>query len=137
MTGSIIISPTSTPSTIVGDSGTEDVGAWARLAWGRVLHSALDAFEWHRLPAGSAIHEHNHTLTEEVYVILCGEAEMQLGDDVRRLGGGDLVATPLNTRHAITNVGDEHLDFLVLEVVPPIIRERLPRNAPVTTGGAR
>lgn len=136
MAGSIIVSPTASPSQIVGSSSAQDVGEWTRLAWGRVLHSALDAFEWHRLPAGSAINEHNHTLTEEVYFILTGEAEMRLGDDLRRISGGDLVATPLNSRHAIANVGDDDLDFLVLEVVPPVIRERLPRNVPVTTGGA-
>lgn len=135
MTGTVIISPTSSPSRIVESPGAKDIGAWKRLAWGRVLHSDLDAFEWHRLPAGATINEHNHTVSEEIYFILSGEAEMRLGDDWRRVSPGELVATPLNARHAITNVGDDDLDFLVLEVVPPAIRERLPRNLPVTTGG--
>jgi mannose-6-phosphate isomerase-like protein (cupin superfamily) len=136
MTGSIIISPTGTPSRIVGSPGAADIGEWKRLAWGRVLHSDLDAFEWHRLPAGATINEHNHTLTEEIYFILAGQAEMRLGDEWRRIDAGELVATPLNSRHAIANVGDDDLDFLVMEVVPPAIRERLPRHRPVTTAGA-
>ena len=137
MPGSVIISPTSTPSQIVDSPGGNDVGEWTRLAWGRVLHSDLNAFEWHRLPAGSAINEHNHTLIEEVYFILAGQAEMRLGDDWRQIQAGDLVITPLNSRHAIVNLGEGDLDFLVLEVVPPVIRGRLPHDTPVTTGGTR
>lgn len=136
MSGSIILSPTGDPSRIVSGPAANDVGAWKRLAWGRVLHSDLDAFEWHQLPPGAQIDEHNHTLTEEIYVILAGQAEMRLGDDWHTIEAGQLVATPLNTRHAIANAGDEDLEFLVLEVVPPAIRDRLPRKVPVTTGGA-
>ena len=136
MSGSVIISPTATPSKLLGASEGRAVGEWKRLAWGRVLHSDLDAFEWHRLPPGAQIDEHNHTLTEEIYFILAGQAEMRLGNDWYRIEPGQLVATPLNTRHAIANVGDDELEFLVLEVVPPAIRDRLPRKVPVTTGSA-
>lgn len=135
MSGALIISPTLSPSHIVESRGGRNIGLWQRLAWGRVLHSGLDAFEWHRLPAGAVIDEHNHTLTEEIYFILAGQAEMRLGDDWRRIEAGELVATPLNSRHAIVNVGEGDLDFLVMEVRPPAIRERLPRDVPVTTGG--
>lgn len=135
MVGSIIISPAGAPSRIVTTPGALDVGEWKRLAWGRALHSDVDAFDWHRLPSGSVIREHDHPHTEEIYFVLEGEAEMRLGEDWRRIGPGDLVVTPLNTRHAIVNVGETDLEFLVMEVVPPAVRDRLPSTVPVTTGG--
>lgn len=137
MSGAIIISPTRAPSHIVAGGEAREAGAWKRLASGRLMHSDLDAFDWHCLPPGGLIEEHHHTLTEEIYFIIAGQAEMRLGDDWRRIGPGELVITPLNSRHAITNVGDDDLEFLVMEVVPPAIRDRLPRKVPVTTGGAR
>lgn len=134
MPGSMIVSPGGAPSRmVVADGG--DVGEWKRLAWGRALHSDLDAFDWHRLPPGAVINEHDHTHTEEIYFIVAGTAEMRLGDDWSRVRAGDLVATPLNNRHAIANVGEGALEFLVMEVVPPAIRDRLPRKDPVTTEG--
>jgi mannose-6-phosphate isomerase-like protein (cupin superfamily) len=126
--GSMIVTPGGAPSRMVVAAGS-DVGEWKRLAWGRALHGDLDAFDWHRLPPGAVITEHNHTHTEEIYFILAGTAEMRLGNDWRRIGAGDLVVTPLNARHAIVNVGDTALEFLVIEVVPPAIRDRLPARS--------
>jgi oxalate decarboxylase/phosphoglucose isomerase-like protein (cupin superfamily) len=87
------------------------------------------------LERGAVIGEHVHTHTEELYYIVSGVAEMRLGDEARRVGPGDLIVTPLNGRHGISNVGDTDLDFLVIEVHPPAITSRLPRKVPVAAGG--
>lgn len=130
MAGSMIISSRENASDIIGAHGGSSVVHWTRLATGGMLHSDIESFEWNRVPAGAVIGEHIHTHTEEIYYIISGEAEMRLGQESRRVGPGDLIATPLNGRHGIANVGDTDLDFLVIEVVPPAIRDRLPEKVP-------
>ena len=39
--------------------------------------------------------------------------------------------TTLNTRHGIDNTGDGDLEFVVVEVLPPEIVNRLPSYTPV------
>ena len=135
MAGSMIISSRDEPSDIIAAHGGSSVVQWKRLATGGMLHSDIESFEWNRVPAGAVIGEHIHTHTEEIYYIISGEAEMRLGDEAARVGPGDLIVTPLNGRHGIANVGDTDLDFLVIEVVPPAIRDRLPEKVPVAAGG--
>jgi mannose-6-phosphate isomerase-like protein (cupin superfamily) len=132
----MIVSSRQMPSDIVGAHGGSSTVQWTRLATGGMLHSDIESFEWNRVPPGAVIGEHVHTHTEEIYYILSGRAEMRLGGEARPVGPGDLVITPLGGRHGIANVGDEDLDFLVIEVHPPAILERLPAKIPVAGGHA-
>lgn len=137
MASSMIVSSREQPSDIVAAHGGSSVVQWKRLATGGMLHSDIESFEWNRVPAGAVIGEHVHTHTEEIYYIISGEAEMRLGDESRRVGPGDVIITPLGGRHGIANIGDVDLDFLVIEVHPPEITDRLPRKIPVAAGGDR
>ena len=133
--GSMIISNREAPSDIVAAHGGSSVVQWKRLATGGMMHSDIESFEWNRVPAGAIIGEHVHTHTEEIYYIISGDAEMRLAGESRPVGPGDLIITRLNGRHGIANVGDDDLDFLVIEVHPPAIRDRLPTKIPVAAGG--
>jgi mannose-6-phosphate isomerase-like protein (cupin superfamily) len=135
--GSMIVSHRDVPSDILGAHGGSNVVQWKRLATGGMLHSDIESFEWNRVPSGAVIGEHVHTHTEEIYYIIAGRAEMRLGDESRAVGPGDLIITPLGGRHGIANVGETDLDFLVIEVHPPAITDRLPAKIPVAAGGDR
>ena len=49
------------------------------------------------------------------------------------MGPGDLIMTPLNGRHGIENLGDEELEFIVVEALPPVIVEALPAYSPTAS----
>jgi mannose-6-phosphate isomerase-like protein (cupin superfamily) len=65
-----------------------------------------------RLPPGTSTTPHCHPQTEEIYYILEGQGQMQVGNEVRRVGPNDAIAIPPGHRHHITNVGGCVLRFL-------------------------
>jgi mannose-6-phosphate isomerase-like protein (cupin superfamily) len=65
-----------------------------------------------RLPVGRATTPHQHPRTEEIYYILEGQGEMQLGSESRPVGVGDAIAIPPGVRHQIRNSGMVVLKFL-------------------------
>lgn len=65
-----------------------------------------------RLPPGASTTPHYHPLTEEIYYLLAGIGQMQVGDEQRAVGPGDAIAIPPGAVHTITNTGRETLKFL-------------------------
>jgi len=65
-----------------------------------------------RLAPGRATTPHHHRVTEEIYYILSGSAEMTLEAESRPVGPGDAIAIPPGARHTIRNTGPEELVFL-------------------------
>ena len=65
-----------------------------------------------RLAVGSATTPHHHAVTEEIYYILEGAAEMTLDGETRTVGPGDAIAIPPGCRHTIRNSGPQELVFL-------------------------
>jgi mannose-6-phosphate isomerase-like protein (cupin superfamily) len=65
-----------------------------------------------RLAPGAATTPHHHAVTEEIYYILSGAAEMTLGAESRPVGPGDAIAIPPGVRHTIRNTGGGELVFL-------------------------
>ena len=65
-----------------------------------------------RLSPGRATTPHYHKVTEEIYYILEGQAEMTLGEETRAVGPGDAIAIPPAQRHTIRNTGNVELVFL-------------------------
>ena len=64
-----------------------------------------------RLAAGCATVPH-HAVTEEIYYILSGAADMTLADETRPVRPGDAIAIPPGVRHTIRNTGPGELVFL-------------------------
>jgi mannose-6-phosphate isomerase-like protein (cupin superfamily) len=65
-----------------------------------------------RLAPGCATVPHHHAVTEEIYYILEGTAEMTLGHEIRTVSPGDAIAIPPGERHTIRNTGPGQLVFL-------------------------
>jgi mannose-6-phosphate isomerase-like protein (cupin superfamily) len=65
-----------------------------------------------RLGPGRSTTPHHHAVTEEIYYILAGQADMTLGQETRPVGPGDAIAIPPGIRHTIRNTGTDELVFL-------------------------
>ena len=65
-----------------------------------------------RLAVGAATTPHHHAVTEEIYYMLEGTAEMTLDGETRTVGPGDAIAIPPGCRHTIRNTGTTELVFL-------------------------
>ena len=65
-----------------------------------------------RVAPGLETQPHYHPLTEEIYYILQGVAEMTIGKEMQPVGPGDAIAIPPGAIHTIRNSGEQTLLFL-------------------------
>jgi mannose-6-phosphate isomerase-like protein (cupin superfamily) len=65
-----------------------------------------------RVPPGATTAAHYHPKTEEIYYILSGKGQMQIGSERREVVPGDAIAIPPGQIHQITNSGSDALTFL-------------------------
>lgn len=64
------------------------------------------------VPPGGVTLRHCHRRSEELYHVLAGRGEMELGDARLPLAPGDTVLIPPGTPHRLRNVGAEPLRLL-------------------------
>ncbi|MBE9507090.1 MAG: cupin domain-containing protein [Chloroflexi bacterium] len=70
------------------------------------------------LKPGQQVAPHWHTHLEEIYYILKGQGRMEIGDEAREVGIGDVILIPVNETHCLYNTGDDDL-VLLCTVSPP------------------
>ena len=75
---------------------------------GAVNQSLAEAW----LEPGQATERHYHARTEELYVLLDGEGEMEVDGDRRRVGPGEAILIPPGAWHQIRAEGSVPLRFL-------------------------
>ena len=75
-----------------------------------LLHGAIEAGE------GATMHAHPGI--EQACWILEGEAEVEIGGEVSRIGPGDCCFFPADTMHRLQVVGDRTLKVLVIYAPP-------------------
>jgi mannose-6-phosphate isomerase-like protein (cupin superfamily) len=100
---------------LVGGEGT----CW----WKMLLYGMHLGYPWHTvefvvIPPGASCGEHTHSDTEEIYFILSGRATMYLDGTPLEVAAGDLITTPIGSRHAIANHADQDMHLFVVEVFP-------------------
>jgi len=71
-----------------------------------------------RFPKGLAFPLHQHKECEQTYLFLEGEAEVNLAGQLHRVAKGGVVYIPRLTDHAVKNVGDSELVYVVVETYP-------------------
>ena len=71
-----------------------------------------------RFPKGLAFPIHQHKECEQTYLFLEGEAEVNLAGETHHLSKGGVVYIPRLTDHAVKNVGDSELVYVVVETYP-------------------
>ena len=125
-----VVANTDAPIAIVGIHGGASSLHWKRFVTGNMLYSDLDSFEHAFVPPNSAIGEHVHSRTEEIYFIVRGRGEMTVDGVIREVGPGDLILTPLGSRHSFRPLGSDGAEIIVMEMLPPEIRKVLPEHSP-------
>lgn len=71
-----------------------------------------------RFPKGLSFPLHQHKECEQTYLVVDGEAQVQLGQRVHTVKKGSVVYIPRNTDHSIRNTGDRDFVYLVVETYP-------------------
>jgi quercetin dioxygenase-like cupin family protein len=126
----VLVSTIDNPVQMIGIHGGQGSIYWKCFARLHMLHADVVAFEYVKLSPGSAVGDHVHSRTEEIYFIVSGEGEMRVGDERQNVGPGDLILTPQGTKHGLVGKPGETIEFVVAEVLPPGITAVLPAYAP-------
>lgn len=66
------------------------------------------------LPPGTSIGYHQHTGEKETYYILKGTGEWNHNGETLPFAPGDLMLTPKDGTHSITNTGSDPVEFIAL-----------------------
>lgn len=93
-------------------------GVWKRVLAAReeMLPGHPQMINWARLPVGASFQRHYHEDMEEIFIMVRGVAEMQIEQEHVTLGPGDAVVVAPREVHAMTNVGDTDVEYVVVGI---------------------
>lgn len=126
----VITAHTDNAGQVLGVHGGDGAMSWLRAATGSHLFADWDGVEWVGFDPGGRAGLHTHTHTEEIWFFLRGTAVIELDGERHDVSPGSIVLTPLHSRHALWNTGDDRVEYVVIEVFPPEISNALPRRRP-------
>jgi quercetin dioxygenase-like cupin family protein len=89
---------------------------WGRIRWlvnGANVRGVNITVGWVEIEPGMKNPLHLHPNSEEVLVLLEGELDHSIGDELHRLTPGSAIVVPSNTPHDGRNVGDTTARMLV------------------------
>jgi len=82
----------------------------------QLLQGRIQMINWARLPVGASFQAHYHEDMEETFVMIDGEARMEVGSDAVELRRGDAIMVEPGEVHRMTNVGGTDVEYLVIGV---------------------
>jgi mannose-6-phosphate isomerase-like protein (cupin superfamily) len=96
-------------------------------------------------PPGSGAGLHRHLTYDETHIIWEGRYECQLGDDMLKLGPGDMMFAPRGTPHSVKSIGPETGRELIISspggifdaFIDEVVRSMVDSGSPSTPGPAR
>jgi quercetin dioxygenase-like cupin family protein len=71
-----------------------------------------------RFPKGLSFPIHQHKECEQTYIVLEGEGEVTVADQIKKIVKDDVVYIPRLTDHRVRNVGDGDFVYLTIETYP-------------------
>jgi mannose-6-phosphate isomerase-like protein (cupin superfamily) len=93
-------------------------GVWKKVLFARdeLQPGTLQMINWARLPAGSSFAAHYHEDMQEIFIILSGEACMDVAGESMVLVRGDAIAIDPREVHRMTNRGSEDVEYVVVGI---------------------
>ena len=104
---------------------------WKRMAVGEMRFGDWQSVDYNQIKPDAGSADHIQSRTEEIWYMVSGQAEICFdGDQVCEMRPGDLLITPQYGRHGATNIGQEDVEMLVIEVFPKSVIDVLPKHKP-------
>lgn len=89
--------------------------AKATVARGETLFAGLNCFE-----PGQEHALHSHAGQDKFYVVLAGDAEIEVGGERQSISAGGAAFAPSGVPHSVRNVGSGKLILLAVLAPPPV-----------------
>lgn len=82
-----------------------------------LLPGKVQMINWARMPEGRSFSRHYHEAMEEIFVIVQGQARIEISGETATINAGDLVSIPPRAEHVMTNIGAGDLDYIVVGII--------------------
>jgi mannose-6-phosphate isomerase-like protein (cupin superfamily) len=76
----------------------------------------IQMVNWASLAAGKRFARHYHEDMQEIFILLCGEAKITVGQQVATLRRGDTVVIDAREIHQMENAGSETVEYLAMGI---------------------
>jgi mannose-6-phosphate isomerase-like protein (cupin superfamily) len=93
-------------------------GVWKKVLFARdeLQPGTVQMINWARLPAGKSFSAHYHEDMQEIFIILSGEAQMEVAGETMVLVRGDTIAIDPDEVHRMTSCGDQDVEYVVVGI---------------------
>lgn len=81
-----------------------------------LLDGRVQMINWARLPVGSSFRAHYHEDMEETFILVQGQAEMQIEQATLTLDRGDTVMIAPREVHSMKNIGPDAVEYIVVGI---------------------
>src|SRR5208282_134268 len=93
-------------------------GVWKKILFQRdeLQPGTVQMVNWARLPVGNSFAAHYHEDMQEIFMIVAGEAQMDVGGETVVLVRGDTIAIDAGEVHRMINRGSEDVEYVVVGI---------------------
>ncbi len=97
---------------------TADPGVYKKVLFTKQLFPSgqVQMVNWAKLPIHKAFQKHYHEDMAEVFILITGNAKMQVADETEILGPGDGVFVPVGQTHRMQNIGAVDVEYIVFGI---------------------
>lgn len=96
----------------------EDPGVLKKVLFERddLVDGRVQMVNWAFLPVGNSFAPHYHEDMQEVFILISGDAEMTVGDEILIMKPGHAVEVPIKEVHYMKNVGKTPVEYIVFGI---------------------
>ena len=86
------------------------------LSRGNIPNGRVQMINWAKMTAGKSFKSHYHEDMTEIFIILNGKAQIQVGQTVEDLEKGDTAVISVKEIHTMKNTSDIELEYIALGI---------------------
>ena len=81
------------------------------------IEGTIQMVNWSKMAIGIKFSRHYHEYMDEVFIIISGKAEIEVGEEKAILEATDAIYLPQRVEHEMENVGTEDLYYIAMGIV--------------------
>ncbi len=83
---------------------------------GELISGTVQMVNWAQLLPGKSFQAHYHEDMDEVFIVVSGNVEMKVGEEIAILEQGDAVLVPMKHTHTMKNLCNESAEYIVFGI---------------------
>lgn len=96
----------------------DDVGVWKKILLKRddIGQGRIQMVNWAKLPVGKTFRNHYHEDMSELFIVVSGEVEAKVDDNIIQLVRGDCLVVEIGEQHTMKNSGSTDVEYVVIGI---------------------